>query len=237
MASWIIHLRVAEQIYQRLNIKPINEFVLGNIAPDSGVPADDGTGFIPSASISHFRTIDENGIKCIHEDLFIRKYFSKERRLLYTPEEHAFFLGYLTHLITDKIWAREIVYDAKEQFHSLFLSDRALFWKMIKTDWYDLDFMYLKANPSFEAFQIYQKNPYIKNTYIDIFAKDAFEKRRVFILDFYAKGVANVAERATYLSQKDLDRFVASADEEILHHSDIGNSPVTGKPSRIFPSE
>lgn len=98
MASWIIHLRVAEQIYQRLNIKPINEFVLGNIAPDSGVPANDGTGFIPSASISHFRTIDENGIKCIHEDLFIRKYFSKERRLLYTPEEHAFFLGYLTHL-------------------------------------------------------------------------------------------------------------------------------------------
>lgn len=108
---------------------------------------------------------------------------------------------------------------------------------MIKTDWYDLDFMYLKANPSFEAFQIYQKNPNIKNTYIDIFAKDAFEKRRVFILDFYAKGVANVAERATYLSQKDLGRFVASATEEILHHSDIGNSPVTGKTCLMFPSE
>ncbi len=39
MASWMIHLRVAQQLYQQLNIDPIDEFVLGNIAPDSGIPS------------------------------------------------------------------------------------------------------------------------------------------------------------------------------------------------------
>ncbi|MDE5817799.1 MAG: hypothetical protein K2I07_00540 [Lachnospiraceae bacterium] len=63
MASWIIHLRVAQQLYRQLNMEFINEFVLGNIAPDSGIPSKDGSGFIPDAAVSHFRSLDENGIK------------------------------------------------------------------------------------------------------------------------------------------------------------------------------
>ena len=43
----MIHLRVAQQLYQQLNIEAINEFILGNIAPDSGIPAEDGTGYVP----------------------------------------------------------------------------------------------------------------------------------------------------------------------------------------------
>ncbi len=46
MALWMIHLRVAQQLYQQLNIESINEFVLGNTAPDSGIPSKDGSGFI-----------------------------------------------------------------------------------------------------------------------------------------------------------------------------------------------
>lgn len=110
MASWMIHLRVAQQLYRRLNIEFINEFVLGNIAPDSGVPTEDGSGFSPDASVSHFRSLDDNGIKNIHEEKFIQQYFTPAHRQSYSPKEYAFFLGYLTHLLTDKIWAREIVY-------------------------------------------------------------------------------------------------------------------------------
>ncbi|MDE7285045.1 MAG: hypothetical protein K2N85_15900 [Lachnospiraceae bacterium] len=68
MASWIIHLRVAQQLYQQLDIEQIDAFILGNIAPDSGVPSEDGSGFIPDAAVSHLRSLDENGIKDIHED-------------------------------------------------------------------------------------------------------------------------------------------------------------------------
>lgn len=215
MASWIIHLRVAQQLYQQLHIEPTDLFVLGNIAPDSGVPTADGTGFTPDAAISHFRSLDENGIKRIHEELFIAQYFAPNHRSSYTKEEYAFFLGYLTHLITDQLWARDIVYPAKEKQSALFQANRGLFWQTVKRDWYDLDFMYLKANPTFEAFRIYRENTNIKNTYVDFFSENAFEERRHFILDFYANGVADIVEHDTYLSKDDLNRFVLSSAAEI----------------------
>lgn len=216
MASWIIHLRVAQQLYRKRNIESINEFVLGNIAPDSGIPSKDGSGFIPDAVVSHFRSLDENGIKNIHEEQFIRQYFTPEQRLSYSKKEYAFFLGYLTHLLTDKIWAREIVYSAKEKQSVIFHTNRELFWQTIKKDWYDLDFMYLKSNPSFEAFRIYRESKDIRNTYVDFFSENAFEERRSFILSFYADGVANIEEHYTYLSKEELDVFVTSAVNEII---------------------
>ena len=54
MASWIIHLRVAERIYKQIPIPSIPEFVLGNIAPDSGVPNADWSAFVPDKTVSHF---------------------------------------------------------------------------------------------------------------------------------------------------------------------------------------
>lgn len=216
MASWIIHLRVAQQLYQQLDIEQINTFILGNIAPDSGVPSEDGAGFIPDAAVSHFRSLDENGIKDIHEDQFIRQYFTSAHRLSYSKKEYTFFLGYLTHLLTDKIWAREIAYSAKDKLNTLFHSNRELFWQTVKKDWYDLDFMYLKSNPSFEAFRIYREIKDIKNTYVDFFSENAFAERRQFILDFYANGAANVVEHDTYLSKAELDYFVNSAADEII---------------------
>ena len=127
MASWMIHLRVAQGIYQKLNLKNITEFVMGNIAPDSGVPTADGTGFVPDAELSHFRTVDENGIKNVHDDLFVERYFTKERRESYNEREHAFYFGYLVHLLTDKLWASKIVYGAKEKFSDLFEQDNTDF--------------------------------------------------------------------------------------------------------------
>lgn len=216
MASWMIHFRVAQQLFQKRNIEPIHVFILGNIAPDSGIPSKDGSGFIPDAAVSHFRSLDENGIKDIHEEQFIEQYFTPAHRLSYSQKEYAFFLGYLTHLLTDKIWAREIAYSAREKLNALFHANRELFWQTVKKDWYDLDFLFLKSNPSFEAFRIYCESKDVGNTYVDFFSENAFAERRQFIIDFYKTGVANVEEHDTYLSKEDLDRFVACAANEIL---------------------
>lgn len=215
MASWIIHLRVAQGVYRQLGLKYIDEFILGNIAPDSGVPSADGSGYQPDAEVSHFRSIDVNGIKDVHEEVFIERYYTDAQRRDYDGGTDSFFLGYLVHLLTDKLWAREIVYGAKDMFPDLFVGDRDAFWKKIKRDWYDMDFMYLRANPDFEAFRIYEDMKDLRNRYVDFFARDAFEKRRDFITAFYREGAANVRKRETYLSAGELDSFVRSAVEEI----------------------
>lgn len=216
MASWMIHLRVAQGIYKQLGLKHVDAFILGNIAPDSGIPKEDGSGYLPDAGVSHFRVVDQNGIKEVHEEHFIERFFTDSQRKSYDDEAYAFYFGYLTHLLTDKLWAEEIGYRAKDKFPELFDGDRAAFWSQVKRDWYDMDFMYLQENPDFEAFRIYESMDKLLNRYVDFFAPDAFEKRRQFITAFYRDGAANVKVRETYLSPEELDRFVISAVEEIL---------------------
>ena len=50
----MIHLRVADTLLSQLDGISETEFIMGNIAPDSGVPNDDWSKFTPSKDISHF---------------------------------------------------------------------------------------------------------------------------------------------------------------------------------------
>ncbi|WP_248403576.1 hypothetical protein [Butyrivibrio fibrisolvens] len=60
MASWMVHLRIADELLTR--IKGLNEetFILGNIAPDSGVPNKDWSSFTPPGNVTHYRDNDED---------------------------------------------------------------------------------------------------------------------------------------------------------------------------------
>ena len=55
MASWMVHLRVADLLIERLEGIAKQEFVMGNIAPDSGVPNADWTAYAPPSQVSHFK--------------------------------------------------------------------------------------------------------------------------------------------------------------------------------------
>ena len=70
---------------------------MGNIAPDSGVPSEDWSYYVPSSKVSHFR--DEN--KKIQLQPYLDRYFEKSVRQNYNTKQFSFYLGYLSHLITD----------------------------------------------------------------------------------------------------------------------------------------
>ena len=61
MASWMVHLRVADLLLSRLEGITETEFIVGNIAPDSGVPNENWTAYTPSTKLSHFKSYLENG--------------------------------------------------------------------------------------------------------------------------------------------------------------------------------
>ena len=216
MASWIIHLRIAESIYKRVYIPSIPEFVLGNIAPDSGLPNADGHGYSPDKSVSHFSVTDENGHPKVNPSIFTQRYFADTQRHTYSAQEYSFHFGYLTHLITDNLWIRDIVVPSDVRFAEMFRTDWDGYARMVKRDWYDLDFMFMKRNPDFEAFRIYADAENVENTYLDFFSRDAFALRREFITEFYRNGAANVEFRDTYITPQELDRFVDDAASEII---------------------
>ncbi len=218
MASWMIHLRVAEGLIEKLHIENETEFIVGNIAPDSGEPNEDWTVFTPNGFVSHFRKETEDNRKVICEEQYIGKYFTPELRAGYSRKQDEFYLGYLTHLLTDKLWIRDITDPTKEKFPEEFARNEGEFWWRIKADWYDLDKLYLKYNPDFKAFKTYASAEGFVNAYLDYFSEMAFDNRRKYITEFYINGSKEVEERPMYISMQELDGFVDNAVEEIVEY-------------------
>ena len=93
MASAIIHLAIAKELENKLEIDDHKDYFLGSIAPDIakqiGMPK----------STSHFSHNSRNDIPDIN--LFVKRYP--------TFKYNSFNLGYFIHLYTDKIWYEEII--------------------------------------------------------------------------------------------------------------------------------
>lgn len=66
MATWMVHLRIADKLLNKISDLTYAEYIVGNMAPDSGVPNDDWSVFTPSSNASHFMTYGSDGIKVIY---------------------------------------------------------------------------------------------------------------------------------------------------------------------------
>lgn len=212
MASWMVHLRIADKLLDKLpGLSPV-EFIVGNIAPDSGVPNADWSVFTPSTVVSHFKTDGKNADPAA----FAGKYFTPARQAAYNERQYAFYLGYLVHLITDTLWVRDIYRPSCEKFAELRAVDPEKFIWTIKEDWYDLDYKYLRDHPGFRAFRVYLGAVGFVNEFMEEFSPDAFDNRRAYITDFYLQGKDNLDREYPYLTEKEMDDFVEKSVEEIL---------------------
>ena len=209
MASWMIHLRVADKLLDRIpGLSPI-EFIMGNMAPDSGVPNADWTQFFPGTALSHFRVDDGTGKRQIDLEAYLERYFSPALRSGYDQRQYAFYLGYYTHLLTDCVWSDLVSWPARQKF-----PDTPM--QQIKKDWYDQDFLYLKKHPGFRAFRAYLGSVGFVNTYMDFFAPDAFDNRRAYITSFYLQERDDLDREYRYLTAEEADRFVEECTERIM---------------------
>lgn len=223
MASWMVHLRIADQLLNELPDISTEHFIMGNIAPDSGEPNEDWSIYKPDKAVSHYEEVsfrEGNGIReqirRIRTDLFISEYFTKEKRAGYTREQDSFYLGYLTHLMTDILWRRNVFDKSMAKYEERAEENRNAFIWELKADWYDLDFLYLKKHPDFRAFRIYSGLAGFENCYMDLFSKKAFDSRRAYITAFYLAGRDNVEREYEYLTPEEADRFVEESCADIL---------------------
>ena len=91
MASWMIHLRVADLLMDRIPGLDETAFVMGNIAPDSGVPNADWTAYSPPKTISHYKTRREDET-FFDIERFLKEYLTPEQIRTYSRREFSFFL-------------------------------------------------------------------------------------------------------------------------------------------------
>lgn len=214
MASWMIHLRIADQLLDRIPGLDETAFVIGSIAPDSGVPNEDWSVYSPPKSVSHYKT-KKDGKTFFDVDQFVREYFTAEQIRAYSLREFSFFLGYYAHLLTDIEWTTEVLRPSVEAHPEEDSKDHTAFvWKM-KKDWYDLDFRYLEEHPDFRAFRIYEQSAGFRNDLMDIFSEDAFDNRREYICGFYRGEHGELCRDYPYLSPEQADWFVAQTTQKV----------------------
>jgi len=133
MATWVAHMRIAEYFMNKYRQLDNVAFLVGNIAPDSGVPNEDWSVFTPDTNVSHWRQaggeIDAEGFKKAYLHPGDKKY--------------SFYLGYYLHLITDIEWGKFFAEKEKEPIYAEGLKADSKFIWTIKKDWYGLDHVYL----------------------------------------------------------------------------------------------
>ena len=202
MATWIAHLRIAEYFIINYNLNKI-DFLVGNIAPDSGVPNEDWSIFTPDTKISHWKNDGKN----IDANDFLNKYLNKN------IPKNDFYLGYYFHLLTDIEW--EKLYQKKMLepiYYENINIDKNFIWT-IKKDWYGQDYIFLKNNPNSIFFTEFSKIEKYENTFLEIFPKDAFTQKIKYITNYYKNAEADFKREYLYLSTMEMNSFV---DENII---------------------
>ena len=216
MASWMVHLRIADELLKHIDNIDETAFVMGNIAPDSGVPSEDWKEYYPPKTVSHFKTRSDDET-FFDIDAYCSKYFNEDLIKGYSLKEYSFFLGYYVHLLADVRWAETVYADLLKKHPKECAEDKyKLIWSA-KADWYDLDFLYLEQNPGFKAFSIYENAVCYDNVFMDLFSRDAFENRRQYICGFYhSDNHGDLHREYHYLTPEQAEDFVKTTSRMIM---------------------
>jgi len=236
MASWIVHLRIAGNLLDRLPGLDPAPFLVGSIAPDSGIPDEKWETFDPPTHVTHFGTTGDQPHDLADLD-FLRAHLLPLRE----DDPHGFFpfrLGYFFHLVTDNLWSREIGRPTGERFREQFAADKDFIWE-VKKDWYGLDFIYLRENPQRPFWKAFlQALPTTGG--LDFLPLEAVRGRVEYIREYYQRTDEKVQSLYNrpyrYLTQAEMDRFVEETSgrlERIYEQVWTGNLPTEDRRSAL----
>lgn len=209
MATWIVHLRVADHFLE--NCPYPYEFVVGNVAPDCGYGQKDSFGeFDPPPTVTHWT---DTGSKrdCRYKD-FYNEYLKDKKH----DRAYFFYLGYYVHLLTDIMWSTTICIPTYSEYADEYEKDPE-FLRVIKRDWNDLDFKYLQNNPEFETYKIIKEENGEITDFLPYYEHNQLTNQVRFIADYYKKelGKHEVDREYEYLTEDKLEDFMSAATEMI----------------------
>ncbi|QSX06584.1 zinc dependent phospholipase C family protein [Sedimentibacter sp. zth1] len=214
MASFIVHLRVAEKLYNEIENIIEKDFIIGNIAADSGETNLDFSNITPSKEVTHFYTKKSGNVPDPEE--FYKEYLENKEL---DKERYSFYLGYYCHLITDLLWdemCKSLVDDyGNEIIKPILYSKRGK-----NSVWENLDLQFLNLEEDFRPYQIFKQCKMYINNYIDVFDKYSFFKKFVQVIDFYDSNGKYLDFNCPDMLKIKLDSFVDMTTNRIIGRLD-----------------
>jgi hypothetical protein len=236
MASWIVHLRIAEGLLELFPELDPERFALGSVAPDSGIPDAKWETFTPPPAVTHFG--DSSGAHRKLADLeFYRRYLLPLQDGS-TDGPRSFRLGYFAHLITDNLWSREIGIPTVQRYSAEFAADKDFIWE-VKKDWYGLDFIHVRDHPDCLFWRVFLgARPELGG--LDFLLAKGVRWNVEHIQQYYQRTDAEIQELYQrpyiYLSKEQADRFVDESTrqiERIFNHLWINGASTDGSASAL----
>ena len=220
MASWIVHLRIADKLLDHIIGLDPAQFAIGNVAPDSGRPDENWENFDPPPQVSHFKYKETPDSPGVYQDLrFYREFMKGQVSLVEEPKRFSFLLGYFFHLLTDNLWAERIYRPTYDRYRQEFERDANFIWE-VKKDWYGLDFAYVRAHPNSLFWTTFLHARY-EHEYLEFFPPGAISEKLTYIREFYQRTDPEVESslRMTnniYLNEAEMALFVDGAFRDLL---------------------
>jgi hypothetical protein len=210
MASWIVHLRVAEYLLGKIPQLDEAIFAIGNIAPDSGIPDENWEHFNPPAELTHFKPEEPSRFRCA--DLhFFQKHLLPMRGKEIDLQRFSFLLGYFFHLLTDNNWGRRVGRPTMERYAERFAADRLGMWDSVKKDWYGLDHVYVRENPDSLFWRVFLGCHYERHD-LDFLPIEAVQQRIAYIQEYFQNDSEEIREMMrgpfVYLMPQEMDAVV-----------------------------
>jgi hypothetical protein len=214
MATWIAHLRIAEDLLDHIPGLDAAQFAIGNIAPDSCIPDENWGKFDPPPQVTHFKRSDS-----IHKDIadldFYRKYLANIS--LQDAARFSFRLGYFFHLITDNLWTIKVGKPTEDRYPERFAADKNFIWE-VKKDWYGLDQIYVRAHADCLFWRVFL-NAEPVSADLDFLPSKALDRQLKHIKTFYQRHDKDIDEMCArsfvYLSSTDMDAFVLETTDQL----------------------
>lgn len=198
MGSRIMHLIIANQVFEKLEIRNHQKrFLLGGIAPDAAFTPD-------SKNTSHFfeGRLDD-GTRFVNYKGFIEKYQA--------DIQDEFMLGYLTHLISDDIWMKFIYF--KNDFYNRLATDPALLGR-----WHD-DFRKLngKLIEKYECGELKNKlaDATLDNKVSEIDSKD-LQSFTIETLNDFTYNKEDIGKELEVYTFREINDYIALATDTAL---------------------
>lgn len=213
MASWIVHLRIAENLLGDFPaLEPVH-FAVGSTAPDLGIPDKNWEYFDPTYTVTRFC---EDRLFSLSTDLdFYCKYIQGLDPAIDT-QQSSFLWGYFCHLVTDNLW-NEIRKSTYEKYKERFDTDKEFAWE-VKKDWYGLDHLYIRQHPDCLFWTVFLNCEYCDD-YLDLIPAKALHVRVDYIRKYYQEDDEKIRAMMNrpfeYLSKVHMNQFVENSSIKI----------------------
>lgn len=212
MASWMVHLRVAQALCAPFTGTPqeTTTYYVGAVGPDCGTYISENV-FDPPTQVTHWAP---DGYKRNCDAAAFRAAYLDGKALL--PKARAFYTAYYIHLLTDRAWVRDIVEPVRARVGTGFGTPEDIALTLAqKKDWYGLDMAFLAENPGFEPLQVLAAAGDFINEYLPYYGPHTLAAQMKNIVEYYRTGTAPCGHVYRYLTKQGMDAFIVRNVREI----------------------